>query len=142
MSFVFALLMIILVGAASSFGESILLTYQRNFPPEVVGGWSSGTGMAGVGGALLYILFSAVLRFSNQEVFICLIPTVIIYMIAYGLMLHPDPEFEASRKEQHSPKVDVNRDLTVEDMISGSPVLETKVQRYWRCTKLVAWQVG
>jgi hypothetical protein len=46
-SFVFALLMIVLVGAASSFGESILLTYQRKFPAEVVGGWSSGTGLAG-----------------------------------------------------------------------------------------------
>lgn len=139
-SFVFALFMIVLVGAASSFGESILLTYQRNFPAEVVGGWSSGTGLAGVGGALLYILFSAVLRFSNEETFICLIPTVIIYMMAYGLMLHPDPDHVPTPS---SPKTELNNsDLKVEDDIPlvAAPV-ESVGQRYWRCTKLVAWQV-
>lgn len=145
-SFVFALLMIILVGAASSFGESILLTYQRNFPAEVVGGWSSGTGMAGVGGSLLTILFSAVLKFSNQEIFICLLPSVIIYMMAYGQMLQPDPNIQATQPSAPpSPPTAIeqlNSDLKVEDSVPLlSPVSETKVQRYWRCTKLVAWQV-
>lgn len=140
-SFVFALFMIVLIGAASSFGESILLTYQRNFPPEVVGGWSSGTGMAGVGGALLTILFSAVLKFTNQEIFICMIPSVIIYMIAYGQMLQPNPAPQISQPPS-PPSNELKRDLKVEDVVPLlGAVTETKVQRYWRCTKLVAWQV-
>jgi hypothetical protein len=34
--FVFAIVMICIVGSFSTFGESILLTYQSKFPPEVV----------------------------------------------------------------------------------------------------------
>lgn len=147
-NFVFALLMIVFVGAASSFGESILLTYQRNFPPEVVGGWSSGTGLAGVGGALLYILFSAVLKFSNEETFICLIPSVIIYMMAYGLMLHPEPPaVSAASPASSSPKKEHGSDVQVDAIDhDGSPLLlegapkEKRGARYWRCVKLVAWQ--
>ena len=55
--FVFALCSIVLLGGSSSFGESILLGYSKLFPSETVGGWSTGTGIAGVGGAGLYLLF-------------------------------------------------------------------------------------
>lgn len=171
-NFAFALVMIVLVGIASSFGESILLTYQRNFPPEVVGGWSSGTGLAGVGGALLYILFSAVLNFTNQETFLCLIPTVIMYMMAYGLMLElPDSQISSIATAPSDPSLatNVKDNVTVQkrsgksssedDLANNTPlttplinasqdaanesfladVTETSLQRYWRCTKLVAW---
>lgn len=37
--------------------RSVLLGYLRKYPSELVGGWSSGTGLAGVGGAALYLAF-------------------------------------------------------------------------------------
>jgi len=33
----------------------VLLAYLKQYPSELVDGWSSGTGMAGVTGSLLYI---------------------------------------------------------------------------------------
>ena len=159
-NFGFAIAMIVIVGIASSFGESILLTYQRNFPPEVVGGWSSGTGLAGLGGAALYIVFSAVLNFTNQETFLCLLPTVIIYLMAYGLMLDPpdvnvriiavaedSPSTQMADKQSSSeellttPLVGTSGDFAGSSLLNQSePRIESKRARYWRCIKLVAWQ--
>ena len=149
-NFVFALCMIVIVGSAASFGESVLLGYQRRYPAEMVGGWSSGTGMAGVAGALLYILFNAVLIFSNQETFLCLLPTAIIYMMSYGLILREPIPPKASVE-----RVTVQEDFAVatedsetkelllklrSDEEKENALAETKRQRYWRCTKLVLWQ--
>ena len=49
--FALALLSILVLGGACSFGESVLLGYLEAFPTSGVSGWSSGTGMAGVGGS-------------------------------------------------------------------------------------------
>ena len=54
-SFLVAILAIVLIGGACSLGESVLLGYMKGFPAQVVGGFSSGTGMAGVAGALYYM---------------------------------------------------------------------------------------
>jgi battenin len=55
-SFWACIVAIVLLGAANSFGESVVLGYLQGFPPAITGAWSSGTGMAGVGGALYYLL--------------------------------------------------------------------------------------
>ena len=38
---------------------SVVLGYMRMFPPKLVNSWASGTGLAGVGGSALYLLYSA-----------------------------------------------------------------------------------
>ena len=43
-------------GLTSCFGESTILGYLKGFPAELVVGWSSGTGFAGVVGAGLVVL--------------------------------------------------------------------------------------
>ena len=50
----------LLVGMSCSLGETIMLGYLNSFPNELVSNWSSGTGLAGIGGdgillGLLYI---------------------------------------------------------------------------------------
>ena len=47
--FWFAILSIVLQGGACSFGESVLLAHLKNYDVQCTNGWSSGTGMAGVG---------------------------------------------------------------------------------------------
>ena len=51
-NFWLAVVSIVLIGGACSFGESVLLGFMRRYPVQITGGWSSGTGMAGVGGRL------------------------------------------------------------------------------------------
>lgn len=46
-------------GLTSCFGESVILGYLKGFPADLVVGWSSGTGFAGVVGAGLVVLLTA-----------------------------------------------------------------------------------
>lgn len=82
--FSFAVFAIVLVGGASSFGESVLLGYLKAFNPELTGAWSSGTGMAGVGGSLAYIALASGAGLSNQTVFLILIPFCAVYWASFA----------------------------------------------------------
>lgn len=78
----FAFVMIMLVGGSSNLGESIIVGYMRLFPPESVGGFSSGTGGAGLLGAALPIFFNYI-HSTLMIDFLSLIPTVVIYYLIY-----------------------------------------------------------
>ena len=67
-SFWLCLAAVVLVGCFSSLGESVLLGFLRDFDPQLMGAWSSGTGMAGILGTLTYLLLFSVLKLSNRSV--------------------------------------------------------------------------
>jgi hypothetical protein len=101
--FMLCLCGIAITGAASSFGESVALGFLKRFPPEQVSylvqiiqintnsflvqvnAWSSGTGMAGVGGAGLYIIF-AVLGMNLTWSMAVLIPLVFVYWAMFFIV--------------------------------------------------------
>jgi battenin len=58
---------------------------------DLTGAWSSGTGMAGVSGTLLYLLLRGVAHLSNQSIFLIATPTVIIYYIAFRIINRAAP---------------------------------------------------
>jgi len=67
-AFVISLIASCFHGIAMCFGESTILGYLKGFPAELVVGWSSGTGFAGVVGAGLVVLLLA-LHFELFAVF-------------------------------------------------------------------------
>ena len=83
--FWFAIFAILCIGTACSLGESVILGYCKLFPPKMSGAWSSGTGMAGLAGAGLYLLLGEVLKFTNQGIFLLMTPTSLIYIVAIEL---------------------------------------------------------
>jgi len=82
-NFGFAIFGIIMVGSASAFGESVILGFLKAFNPKLTGAWSSGTGMAGVGGTLMYIALNSLGGLSNRDVFLLNIPLAFVYWAAY-----------------------------------------------------------
>ena len=82
-NFYVAVLGVVFVGGSSSFGESVLLGYLKAFAPELSGAWSSGTGMAGVGGSLFYLALFSGAALSNEIIFMLLLPTAILYWFAF-----------------------------------------------------------
>eukprot|EP00026_Physarum_polycephalum_P009750 Phypoly_transcript_09884.p1 GENE.Phypoly_transcript_09884~~Phypoly_transcript_09884.p1 ORF type:complete len:452 (+),score=46.46 Phypoly_transcript_09884:157-1356(+) len=128
------LVSIVVIGTSSSFGESVLLGHMRKYSPDIVSGWSSGTGMAGVAGSLGYLLFIAG-GMTNMGIFAVLAPLGVIYCLLFFYMLKPPP----------APFTDilsgVSSPVTVE--APSSPLLEhepkSRSQRYIHCLKLVWW---
>eukprot|EP01094_Clydonella_sp_ATCC50884_P005572 TRINITY_DN1450_c2_g1_i1.p1 TRINITY_DN1450_c2_g1~~TRINITY_DN1450_c2_g1_i1.p1 ORF type:complete len:433 (-),score=100.92 TRINITY_DN1450_c2_g1_i1:89-1240(-) len=142
-NFYFALFSIVLIGASSSFGESVLLGYMQQYPPKLVDGWSSGTGMAGVAGSLVYLVMAAV-GFSNLMVYLSLIPLAFIYVFIFFFVLSPPLS-----KDNHQVKFSVNEDPQDKDGAKGAllgeigaateEVPEGAFARVLRCSRIVFW---
>jgi len=60
-------------GSMQALGEGVNLGFLKSFPSELVGGWSSGTGLAGIVGSLLFIALNS-LGVNLSITFACLIP--------------------------------------------------------------------
>ncbi|XP_068606164.1 battenin [Brachionichthys hirsutus] len=76
----------------SGLGEQSFLSLSVYFSRDVLGGWGSGTGGAGVAGALLYsVLTQAGLSPQTSLLFMLVFPLALL--ISYFVMLVPPPSF-------------------------------------------------
>ena len=90
-----AVVSIVLIGGACSFGESVLLGFMRRYPVQITGGWSSGTGMAGVGGSLFYMLCWFLLhsragcdtKQSLVVIYFLMVASVPLYLFSYYVIV-------------------------------------------------------
>ena len=85
-NFWLALVAIVVIGACSSFGESVVLGYLKFYPSKLLNGWSSGTGVAGVGGAALYLLYAAA-NLSLMWSFLLTVPCLCLYLLSIHLII-------------------------------------------------------
>ncbi|EGC31709.1 hypothetical protein DICPUDRAFT_156403 [Dictyostelium purpureum] len=165
-NFAFCIASIALIGIASSFGESVLLSYMKRFPAEIVNGWSSGTGVAGVSGSLFYIGMVAA-GLSNSKIFYIILPTVGAYFLLFFLGLKvPTASSSPINTKKSSPSNESDKNTEKQSLVSSDQLAEedysspasnikisdiyddgcqpirgtpneTKKQRYIRCAKLV-----
>lgn len=70
------------MGTGMAFGEATLLGYIRTYPKDFVSGWSSGTGLAGVGGATITLSFK-IWNIKPRFIYLYLSPLVLIYFGSY-----------------------------------------------------------
>ena len=75
----------IILGTGCSFGESTMLGYLRNYPKSLVAGWSSGTGLAGIAGTLIYIMMNS-LKVEKKFMFLILTILPITYLGSFYLI--------------------------------------------------------
>ncbi|XP_052064252.1 battenin-like [Mytilus californianus] len=154
--FWFAIVCIVFVGASAAFGENVALGYLRLFPSKFVNAWSSGTGMAGVLGSTIYIIFGCVvgaggdntakLKHLTKYAFLLTSPVVVVYLLAYFWIIQRPPESEYLTKDDSDIQKEKQRLLDDSeegelDEISETvePVEESALKRIWRCFKLVSW---
>ena len=81
-SFWVAIVAIVFLGSACSFGESVILGFLRSFPSQCTSAWSSGTGIAGVGGSLWYLALSSA-NLSDPLIFATMFVSIPVYWIAF-----------------------------------------------------------
>eukprot|EP00042_Codosiga_hollandica_P026296 m.123240 g.123240 ORF g.123240 m.123240 type:complete len:426 (+) comp52150_c0_seq2:55-1332(+) len=135
-----ALVAIMILGSSSSFGECVLLGYMRLYPSQLMSAWGAGTGVAGIGGASLYLLYSSE-NLSLRESFLVTLPWVAVYVFAFFLLLDRTDEmvnlkYQALPQDE-TPTATESATMSVQGQHDGG--LETKAQRYWRCLKLVSF---
>ncbi|XP_052212437.1 battenin-like isoform X3 [Dreissena polymorpha] len=154
-SFWFSLVCIVFVGASSAFGENVALGFLRLFPSKMVNAWSSGTGMAGVLGCVIYITFGCAvgaggqntekLRHLTQYAFLLTSPAVAVYLFAYFLVIRVpaekrNEEYGSHSNEEQEPILGGSHSVQADPpMVLPITPPETKLRRIWRCFKLVRW---
>eukprot|EP00826_Nyctotherus_ovalis_P029771 TRINITY_DN2361_c0_g1_i4.p2 TRINITY_DN2361_c0_g1~~TRINITY_DN2361_c0_g1_i4.p2 ORF type:complete len:189 (-),score=25.52 TRINITY_DN2361_c0_g1_i4:585-1151(-) len=101
-------------GLTSCFGESVILGYLKGFPADLVVGWSSGTGFAGVVGAGLVVLLTAldfelfaVILFANIDLFGCIGTGALLLAVLH--ILKPAEEQICSHRKGELGFVDFNK---------------------------------
>jgi len=143
------LLAILAIGAASSFGESVILGCLSEYDSKLVGGWSSGTGMAGFFGSLLYILL-VTLKLPLEAIYACCGIVSFMYFISYFFIVtkptHVAIIDDAAITETQLNNVpmaikentiDLEKEEAADVITYTVPIVETKLQRTIRCAILV-----
>ncbi|XP_033645622.1 battenin-like [Asterias rubens] len=109
-SFPLAIVSIVLVGASNAFGENLALGYLSKFDSGHVTAWGSGYGLAGLLGALLYVVFGCFIdkegdpqdmRNLDKWAFISVAPSVIIYLTASLKLIKAPNKSEQGIVERH-----------------------------------------
>eukprot|EP00826_Nyctotherus_ovalis_P029773 TRINITY_DN2361_c0_g1_i6.p1 TRINITY_DN2361_c0_g1~~TRINITY_DN2361_c0_g1_i6.p1 ORF type:complete len:328 (-),score=83.83 TRINITY_DN2361_c0_g1_i6:79-1062(-) len=85
-------------GLTSCFGESVILGYLKGFPADLVVGWSSGTGFAGVVGAGLVVLLTA-LDFELFAIYLVALGLVLFYLLSFIYLNRQKNKFARIEKE-------------------------------------------
>ena len=82
LAFALTLIPSIIMGTGSSFGEATNLGYIRTFPKDFISGWSSGTGFAGVCGALISLSCKK-FEWKLKNLYLFISPVALIYFICF-----------------------------------------------------------
>ncbi|XP_050450880.1 battenin [Cataglyphis hispanica] len=83
-----AILGVIITSLSSGLGEVTMLSYSNQFSNQVISTWSSGTGGAGVIGALSYAALTTVLSIENTLLIMLIVP--LLQAVAFWCVLkHP-----------------------------------------------------
>jgi battenin len=85
-AFYLSLIPSFVMGTGSALGEGTMLGYLRNFPKNYVAGWGSGTGLAGVAGALLSLLFK-IYDIKTRTLYLVISPICFVYLLSF-LLIH------------------------------------------------------
>lgn len=72
----------IIAGVGTALGESVNLGFLKTFPGNTIGYYGSGTGMAGITGALIFIALKP-LGLSDGAIYLVAAPTAIPYVLCF-----------------------------------------------------------
>ncbi|KAK6192600.1 hypothetical protein SNE40_004044 [Patella caerulea] len=139
----------VVVGCSAAFGENVTLGFLSKFPSHLVNAWSSGTGMAGLLGSTIYIIFGCSvgngedktrgLHTLTKYAFLLTTPVVLVYWLAYFIVIKTDKEQPIEiivNKEEDSERTPI---LENDCESNEGYDVETPCQRIWRCLKLILW---
>ena len=121
LGFALSLLATLIIGAFTAVGEVTIVGFLKAIPAQNIVGWCSGTGIAGISGAGLCLLFKF-LELEFKTLCYVLAPLAIVYFINFKhmLTLRAAIEKRITQSTVHQPRsVEVDQQIPVE--LSRSP---------------------
>nr|XP_023648058.1 battenin isoform X2 [Paramormyrops kingsleyae] len=106
-----SILGVVFASISSGLGELSFLSLTVFFPRFVLGGWGSGTGGAGVAGALLYAAFTQAGLSPRETLLVMLVVPIIMAASYYLLLVFPAsfPQWHCVVEEGRTPNTDQER---------------------------------
>ena len=95
----------VLMGLSQCWGEAVMLGFLKSFPSELVTGWGSGTGFAGVGGTLLWVAYRAG-KVPTFIVYLSVLPLFALYLGSLFYLNSVRKRFANVKKEKEITDVD------------------------------------
>lgn len=108
-AFCLTLIPSIIMGTGGAFGEASILGYLRIYPKNYVAAWSSGTGFAGVGGALITLVFK-LKNIKTKNLYLYMSPVCALYFITFFVI---DRIYQNTKNERNKERAS-NTDLGLE----------------------------
>lgn len=119
----------VLIGISTTLGDCTIIGFLKSLPPQLIGGWSSGTGMAGIFGTMTYLSFKTI-GVEFRLVMLMFIPVAVLYFIIFKSILN----MKAKRELKMIHKIEVV--VTP----SGNGVQEPEIEERQRNTEVIESQ--
>lgn len=100
LGFVLTMIPSFIMGTGSALGEATIIASLRNYPKNLINGWSSGTGLAGIFGALLSLIF-AIEKIQTQNLYLFVSPLSLLYLFIFILQENYYNDFIKNKNVQN-----------------------------------------
>lgn len=100
LGFVLTMIPSFIMGTGSALGEATIIASLRNYPKNLINGWSSGTGLAGISGALLSLIF-AIEKIETQNLYLFVSPLPLLYLFIFILQENSYTDYLNSQNAQN-----------------------------------------
>lgn len=130
--FVLSLLSSFIMGTGYAFGESTMLGYLKLYPKFLVGGWSSGTGMASLTGAILNLIArykkSQSQGFDLKYIYLFVSPICLCYILFFLAASKLKETYDRLQKTHPGLKQFVHKDRPIEPASATEGLQTTEEQ--------------
>jgi battenin len=119
-----------ITGISSSFGEAVIIGFNKFYPHEFIGSFSSGTGVAGVAGVSFMIGFKAA-GLSDFVIFIIMLPFAAAYFFSFLFLYNRWHRYGSAVSDEDALLDSTpNDDSKADENETGNPVFSREQVRF------------
>lgn len=127
-SFEMALFGSTLIGIGCACGSVSIQGFMKEFPPEIFGGFASGTGGAGLFGSMYYLTLK-ISRIDPSSIFLFLFPVYVCYYLTFAYVVKLKTKFDSVVDQQRRKKNQQTTDSSCDNQALSSELLSMLLKK-------------
>jgi battenin len=127
-SFEAALFGSMLIGIGCACGSMSIQGFMKEFPPEVFGGFASGTGGAGLFGSVYYLTLK-ISHIDASRIFLFLFPVYVLYHFTFAYAVKLKSQFDSATEQQQAKKDQPTTDSSCDNQTLSWELLPLLLQK-------------